>query len=119
MEAKTIIEVLGERYPGRYGEPQLRTMQRRVRDWRAVQGPPKTVYFEQKAVPGREAAFDFTHGTELGVTIAGQLFRHLFFQLVLVFSGWRWGVQSPPPARTGGQISGGVQVAGDAELAPG
>lgn len=41
LEAKTIIEVLGERYPGRYGEPQLRTMQRRVRDWRAIQGPAK------------------------------------------------------------------------------
>jgi hypothetical protein len=90
LEAKTIVEVLGERYPGQYGEAQLRTMQRRVRQWRALQGPPKTVYFEQEAVPGREGAFDFTHGTELGVTIAGQLFRHLLFQLVLVFSGWRW-----------------------------
>ncbi len=33
---------------------------------------------------------DFTHGTELGVTIAGRPFAHLFFQLVLSFSGWRW-----------------------------
>lgn len=90
LEAKTIVQVLGDRYPGRYGEAQLRTMQRRVRRWRALQGPPKTVYFEQEAVPGREGAFDFTHGTELGVTIAGQVFRHLLFQLVLVFSGWRW-----------------------------
>ena len=90
LEAKTIIEVLAESYPGQYGEAQLRTMQRRVRQWRAMQGPPKTVYFEQEAQPGREGAFDFTHGTELGVTILGQAFRHLIFQFLLVFSGWRW-----------------------------
>ncbi len=38
---------------------------------------------------GREAAVDFTHCTELGVTIAGRVLRHLLFQLVLSFSGWR------------------------------
>ena len=90
LEAKTIVEVLGQRYPGRYGEAQLRTMQRRVRQWRALQGPPKTVCFQQQAQPGREGAFDFTHGTELDVTILGQPFRHLLFQFVLVYSGWRW-----------------------------
>ena len=90
LEAKTIVEVLGQRYPGRYGEAQLRTMQRRVRQWRALQGPPRTVYFQQDAQPGREGAFDFTHGTELGVTILGQPFRHLLFQFLLVYSGWRW-----------------------------
>ena len=90
LEAKTIIEVLSERYPGQYGEAQLRTMQRRMREWRALQGPPRTVYFEQRAEPGREGAFDFTHGTELEVTILGQAFRHLLFQFLLVFSGWRW-----------------------------
>ena len=90
LEAKTIVEVLGQRYPGQYGEAQLRTMQRRVRHWRALQGPPKTVYFQQRAEPGREGAFDFTHGTELEVTILGQAFRHLLFQFLLVFSGWRW-----------------------------
>jgi hypothetical protein len=84
------VHAVGERYPGRYGEAQLRTMQRRVRRWRTLQGSPKTMYFEQEAVPRREGAFDFTHGTELGVTMAGQIFRHLLVQLVLVFSGWRW-----------------------------
>ena len=40
--------------------------------------------------PGRECAFDFTHGKELGVTIRGELFEHLLFELVLSFSGWTW-----------------------------
>ena len=36
----------------------------------AVQGPGKEVFFEQAHVAGREVAVDFTHATELGVTIA-------------------------------------------------
>jgi hypothetical protein len=90
LEAKTVVEVLGEKYPGKFGEPHVRTMQRRVRQWRALHGPPQTVYFQQEHPPGREGAFDFTHGTELGVTVLGQLFRHLLFQFILVASGWRW-----------------------------
>jgi hypothetical protein len=46
--------------------------------------------FEQVAEPGREGAFDFTDASELGVTIAGEAFAHLFFQFVLSFSKWRW-----------------------------
>jgi hypothetical protein len=65
-------------------------MQRRLRDWRAVHGPAKEVMFEQEHVPGREGALDFTHGTELGITIGGQLFVHLLFEFILSFSGWRW-----------------------------
>lgn len=95
LEAKTVVEVLAERYPDRFRQGQLRTMPRRVRQWRALHGPPKTVFFEQVAQPGRQGAFDFTHGTELGVTILGQVFRHLFFQFVLAFSGWRWIVSAP------------------------
>jgi hypothetical protein len=48
------------------------------------------VYFEQVAVPGREAAIDFTHRTDLGVTIAGAPLPHLLFEFVLSYSGWRW-----------------------------
>jgi len=36
------------------------------------------------------ASLDFTHATELGVTIAGAVFVHLFFELVLAYSGWRF-----------------------------
>jgi hypothetical protein len=89
LQATTIIQVLEERRPGAYSAAQLRTLQRRVRDWRAVQGPAKEVYFEQLHVPGREAAVDFTHCTELGITILGRVLRHLLFELVLSFSGWR------------------------------
>jgi hypothetical protein len=90
LQATTVIEVLQERHPGRFEDGQVRTLQRRIRDWRALQGPDKEVFFEQAHVPGREAAIDFTHGAELGVTVRGQAFEHLLFELVLSFSGWTW-----------------------------
>lgn len=90
LEATTIFSLLEERHPGRFQDGQLRTLQRRMRDWRALHGPEREVFFEQEHVPGREAQIDFTHATELGVTIAGVLLEHLLFQFVLSFSGWRW-----------------------------
>lgn len=90
LQAKTIFDELVRRYPGKFESGQLRTLQRHVRDWRAVNGPPKEVFFEQDHPPGREAAFDFTHCKELGVTIAGELFVHLIFTFTMSFSGWTW-----------------------------
>jgi hypothetical protein len=90
LEAKTVLEVLQERQPGRFSVAQLRTLQRRMREWRALHGPPKEVYFEQEHEPGHMASVDFTHATELGVTIAGQLLRHLLFVFALAYSGWTW-----------------------------
>jgi transposase InsO family protein len=90
LEAKTIFEELCRTKPGRFEVGQLRTLQRRVREWRAEHGPDKEVYFPQEHAPGRTGSIDFTHATELGVTIAGRLFVHMFFQLVLAYSGWRY-----------------------------
>lgn len=90
LEATTLLAELHGRYGDAYGPSQLRTLQRRIHEWRALHGPGKQVYFEQVPVAGREAAFDFTDATELGVTIAGELFVHLLFEFVLTFSKWRW-----------------------------
>ena len=48
------------------------------------------MYFPQEHPPGREAQFDFTHCGELRVTIAGQSYPHLLFQLILSHSEWRY-----------------------------
>ena len=90
LEAKTLIELLQEKRPGQFEAGQVRTLQRRLRDWRAVHGPEKTVFFEQQHLVGREASIDFTHCEELGVTIAGEPFPHLLFEFVLSFSKWLW-----------------------------
>jgi len=47
LEAKTLFEDLQRRYPGRFADGQLRTLQRRVKTWRAVKGPAKQIFFPQ------------------------------------------------------------------------
>ena len=46
LQAKTLFEWLQRRYPGQFPQDgQLRTLQRRVRHWEAISGPPKEVFF--------------------------------------------------------------------------
>ena len=90
LEAKTLFEVLMEKYPDRYEQGQLRTLQRRVKSWRAERGPDKPVMLAQLHRPGEAAQTDFTWATELAVTIAGQLFVHMLCVFVLPYSNWRW-----------------------------
>ena len=77
---------LQQRYPGRFPNGQLRTLQRRLRQWRAAAGPPKEVFFTQTHHPGRLGASDFTHMTSLNVTLAGQPFDHMVYHFVLTYS---------------------------------
>ncbi len=90
LQATTLLELLESRHPGRFGVGQLRTLQRRIRDWRAMHGPDREVYFEQAHPPGREGQLDFTDCRSLAVTIAGEPLDHLLFEFILSFSGWRW-----------------------------
>ena len=88
LQANTLLAVLQERHPGEYGNEVLRTLQRRVRQWRALWGPAKEVFFAQVHEPGRLGSSDFTHMSELGVTIQGQRFDHLVYHFVLTYSNW-------------------------------
>jgi hypothetical protein len=88
LEAKTVFEFLQRRDPGRFQDGQLRTLQRRVKVWRATEGPAREVFFAQEHPPGRLGASDFTHMEELGVTIQGQSFPHLIYHFVLTYSNW-------------------------------
>ena len=90
LQAKTLFAWLQGEHPGRFQDGQLRTFQRGVRRWRAIQGPEKEVYFSQVHEPGRLCASDFTHMTSLEVTIAGQSFAHLVYHFVLTYSNWEW-----------------------------
>jgi hypothetical protein len=91
LEAKTVFEYLQRRYSGQFADGQVRTLQRRVKSWRATEGPAKEVFFAQQHPPGRLGASDFTHMEELGVTIQGQSFPHLIYHFVLTYSNWEAG----------------------------
>lgn len=91
LEAKTLFGELQRRYPGRFEDGQLRTLQRRVKRWRALAGPAKEVFFPQQYVPGERCQSDFTHLGALGVTVQGQRFEHLLYHFVLPYSNWETG----------------------------
>jgi len=84
----TLWEYLDDRYPGRYPEKYLRTLQRRLKQWRATAGPAKSVMFRQSVPPAHQGLSDFTHPDSL-ITINGKPFDHLLYQFRLAFSGWR------------------------------
>lgn len=90
-EATVLLEYLCERYPDRFCASQLRTLQRRIKSWRAVHGPPKEVYFEQRHLPGQQSQSDFTNFNELNITINRQPFAHLFYHFCLTHSNWETG----------------------------
>lgn len=89
LEARTIFDDLLERKPDSYVPGQLRTLQRRVRRWRALDGPEKEIFFPQQHRPGEAAQTDFTNANELGVTICGEVFPHLLCHTVLPYSRWQ------------------------------
>lgn len=88
MDAKFLFEHYQRTYPGRYQDGQLRTFQRKIKQWRALEGPPKEVYFPQKHHPGELSQSDFTDMSSLGVTIQKKSFSHLAYHFVLTFSNW-------------------------------
>ncbi|HMY55607.1 MAG TPA: IS21 family transposase, partial [Candidatus Obscuribacter sp.] len=55
LEAKTLMEWLLEAYPGQFQRAHLRTLQRRVSEWRALHGPEKEIFFPQNILPGRQS----------------------------------------------------------------
>ena len=88
LEAKTVFEELGRRYPGRFSAGQLRTLQRRCRDWRALRGEKREVFFSQHHHPAEQSQSDFTDMRLLAVTLSGTPFQHLLYHFVLTYSNW-------------------------------
>ena len=91
LQAKTLFADLQRRQPGRFQDGQLRTLQRRIKRWRALAGRPKEVFFEQRYEPGALGQSDFTYMTGLEIRIQGQPFDHLLYHFVLPYSNWEWG----------------------------
>lgn len=91
LQAKTIFEFLQEKYPGKFKDIQLRTLQNRIKQWRALEGESKEVIFPQIHYPGELSQSDFTCMNSLGITIQGQSFNHLIYHFVLTYSNWETG----------------------------
>lgn len=91
LEAKTAFALLQREHPGRFQDGQIRTLQRRFRQWRAEQGPGKEVFFPQDHHAAVVGASDFTDMSSLEITITGVPFEHLIYHYVLTWSNWEHG----------------------------
>jgi len=65
-----------------------RTLERRIRSWRAAHGEEQEVIFRQVQEPGRLGLSDFTDMSGIGVLIAGQALPHLLYHFRLPWSGF-------------------------------
>ncbi len=92
LEAKTIFEHMQRENPGKFQDGQLRTLQRKIKSWRATEGPPQEIYFDQIHYPGHLCESDYTDMNELHVTISGQHFKHKLYHFVLTYSNWETGM---------------------------
>ena len=84
----TLLEEMQARHPERNWHRLRRTLERRVRAWRAEHGPEREVIFRQDHPPGQQGLSDFTDMGELGIRIAGEPLAHRLYHFVLAYSGW-------------------------------
>ena len=89
LEAMTLFEYLQAHYPGQY-QSVLRTVQRRVSEWKAQHGVAPEVMFELRHTPGKMGYSDFTELKKVTVTIGGKAFEHLLYHYRLAYSGWQY-----------------------------
>ena len=82
-----VFEELMRRHP-ELGAGVRRTLERRIRQWRALHGPEREVIFRQTHEPGRLGFSDFTDMADVGVTVAGELLAHRLYHFRLAFSGF-------------------------------
>ena len=87
LRAVAIFEEMRRRHP-ELAPGIRRTLERRIRSWRAIHGPEQEVIFRQVHEPGRLGLSDFTEMSELGVSVAGQPLDHRLYHFRLIWSGF-------------------------------
>ena len=87
LRSVRIFEELIRRHP-ELGGGVRRTLERRVREWRALHGPERELVFRQTHPPGQLGLSDFTDGSGLRIRIAGEALDHLLYHFRLAYSGF-------------------------------
>ena len=85
LRAVAIFEEMQRGHP-HLSPGERRTLERRIRSWRARHGPDQEVIFRQVHEPGRMGLSDFTDMADLGVTIAAERLDHRLYHFRLVYS---------------------------------
>ncbi|MBF0202302.1 MAG: IS21 family transposase, partial [Desulfamplus sp.] len=87
IRAVAIFEEMMRRHP-ELGEGVRRTLERRIRAWRAIHGEEQEVIFRQTHKPGRLGLSDFTDMAGFGIAVAGQPLDHRLYHFRLAYSGF-------------------------------
>jgi transposase InsO family protein len=82
-----IFEEMQRRHP-ELPDGVRRTMERRIRQWRALNGQDRDVIFRQVQEPGRMGLSDFTEMRDLAVRVAGIELDHRLYHFRLACSGF-------------------------------
>jgi hypothetical protein len=82
-----VLEEMLRRHP-ELARSVRRTLERRIRGWRAVYGEDRDVVFRQVHGLGRLGLSDFTEMDSLGVTVGGLLLDHRLYHFRLACSGF-------------------------------
>jgi len=90
LQPSTLFEWLIDNYPDEYSTTIKRTLQRRVKQWKALHGPEREVMFRQEKTPGQLGLSDFTLLKRIEITLNGEAFKHLLYHYRLAFSGWSY-----------------------------
>ena len=90
LQPITLFDELDKIAPGKFDHSNLRTLQRRIKLWRAQYGPAQDVIFRQTHAPGEMGISDYTWANKLNITLDGAPFEHKLYHYRLVFSGWTY-----------------------------
>ena len=82
-----IFEEMMRRHP-ELGDGIRRTLERRIRAWRAIHGEAREVIFRQVHEPGRVGLSDFTDMGDAAIAIAGVPLDHRLYHFRLAYSGF-------------------------------
>lgn len=91
QEPQTLLLHLEQTFAGQEWYRRKRTLQRRVEQWKALQGPAREVMFLQRLQPGVLGISDFTLLKGRPMTICGEVLEHRLFHFRLPYSGWSCG----------------------------
>lgn len=90
LEATSLLPYLQEKYPDKYSDGMLRSLQRRFKEIRLELNNNREVFFDQDHRPGKKMQLDWTWCNQLSITIQGKDFKHKLCHCVLTYSSWEW-----------------------------
>jgi transposase len=108
LQPITLLDELADKAPNQFDQSHLRTLQRRVKRWRAKEGPQQEVIFLQRHTPGDMGISDYTWMNKLNITLCGNEFKHKLYHYRLVYSGWTY-VQVTLGGESFESLSSGLQ----------